>query len=78
MSNEARTKPKVRFMNPPADTLYFYFATQEALQDWVDGVKSTNGPALVSLPSDEQAGVGFYMIQGKILGLIVGAEGAKQ
>jgi hypothetical protein len=66
------SKPKVRFMNPPADTLYFYFNTQEALQEWVDGLKHTDASALVSLPSDETAGVSFYMIHSRIFGLIVG------
>ena len=72
------SKPKTRFMNPPADTLWFYFATPEALRAWVDSLKSTNTPSLVSLPSNEVEGVQFYMIQGRILGLIVDPEAAKQ
>jgi len=71
------SKPKVRFMNPPADTLWFYFTTPEALDEWVDGLKSTNVP-LVRLPPDEDGTVNFYLLQGRVLGLIVDPEAAKQ
>jgi hypothetical protein len=71
------SKPKVRFMNPPADTLWFYFSTSAALEAWVNGLKSPNTPApLVSLPSSEDGTVSFYLLQGKILGLIVDPEAA--
>jgi hypothetical protein len=72
------SRSKVRFMNPPADTLWFYFNTRETLRAWVDSLKSINTPSLVSLPSNEAEGVQFYMIQGRVLGLIVDPEAAKQ
>ena len=72
------SKPKVRFMNPPADTLWFYFSTPETLDGWVDGLKSTNTPSLVRLPSSEDGTVSFYLLQGRVLGLIVDPEAAKQ
>jgi len=72
------SKPKTQFINPPAGILYFYFATQEALREWVDGVKTTNGPALVRLPADEDGIVNFYLLQGRVLGLILKEEAAKQ
>lgn len=61
-----------KLVNIPADALWLQFSSEEDFQTWLDALRFDTPAA--SLTNQDKGPLRFYLVQGRVVGVIIGAS----